>query len=74
MTSTVRDVRGVTHVAILWSVDQAFGESSVIGALCEDTYERIFDFNTVFTLWNVNEIEDDMPDCMTCLVKTMRTP
>lgn len=70
MTATVRDERGIAHVAIRLPVEEdAPGESKniEIGALCEDTVANLFAGS--FTVWTVDEIEEGLPDCMTCLVR-----
>lgn len=69
--AVVRDHAGVSHVAILHSVEEVPGEGPVIGALCEDVvYPPV---TTTFTAWSANEIEDGEPDCMACIVECART-
>jgi hypothetical protein len=75
MIAVVRDARGVTHVAMRLP-DDADGirgdtpSSVVIGALCEYTLDNLL--GGTFTSWTTNEIEDGLPDCMSCLVVSGR--
>ncbi len=67
MIAVVRDARGVTHVAILLPDEEVDpGKGPVIGALCEHTISNIFSGS--FTAWEADEIEEEQPDCMSCLV------
>lgn len=69
MIAVVRDLRGVTHVAIrLPEEDDGPGEEPMIGALCEDRLDRMFRGMT-YTVWTTDEIGEGLPDCMACLVR-----
>jgi hypothetical protein len=66
--AVVRDERGVTHVAIrLPDEEDGHDEAPVIGALCEDTMDNLL--SGMFTAWKAGEIEEGLPDCMSCLVR-----
>lgn len=68
MIATVRDLRGVTHVAIRRPEEEdGPGEEPMIGALCEDTLISILE--GTFTIWTTDEIGEGLPDCMSCLVR-----
>lgn len=75
MTATVRDLRGVTHVAMRLPDDVAgiggdTPDGIVIGALCEDTLDNLL--GGTFTSWTTDEIGEELPDCMSCLVRSGR--
>lgn len=70
MTAVVRDERGVTHEAIrLLEEEDGPGEEPMIGALCEDTVANIL--RGSFTVWTTDEIGEGVPDCMSCLVRSV---
>jgi len=77
MIATVRDERGVTHVAIRFpdDADGVLGDAPtdgvVIGALCEDTMDNLLG-NGSFTTWTTDEIGERPSDCMSCLVRESR--
>ncbi len=66
MIATVRDERGVTHVAIRIPDGKPLHERPVIGALCEDTIKILL--CGMFTTWTIDEVSEGVSDCMSCLV------
>lgn len=62
MTATVRDARGITHVAVRYDSE----EGPLVNALCKSTIMNVF-FGESFMAWNPDEIGEDPPDCMSCL-------
>ena len=69
MIATVRDVRGITHIAIRLPDEDSPHEAPIIGALCEDTIGNFL--GGLFTAWTSNEVGEGLPDCMSCLVRSV---
>lgn len=74
MIAVVRDERGVTHEAvrrayraggIRWDTP----DGVMVGALCEDTLENLLSGS--FITWTTDEIGEGLPDCMSCLVRSV---
>lgn len=65
MIPVVRDSRGVTHAAVLLPDEP--GGPPVIGSLCEQTVAVLLSGR--FTTWAADELEDGLPNCMSCLVR-----